>query len=129
MAYVVDLNQGWNSGARSTHVETGDCVATFSVPDTAAGVVCGFSSTDHNAGYRDIEHGLMLQAGFVRVVERAVFKTALAAFVTADVFTIRRAGGVVQYLQNGTLLYTSATASTGTIFLDSSLYIAGDEIR
>lgn len=132
MSYVVNLNQGWNAGARSKQVCFGDCLGTFSVPDTSAGVVCGLSGSDNTTDYREIAHALYFTkvngAPKVFVYELGVQKAAGVAYVTADVFTVRRVAGVVTYWKNATLLYTSLTASSGAVFLDCSLYMAGDSI-
>jgi hypothetical protein len=113
-------------------VHIGDCQAAFSI-GPVAGVAIGFNNTDLTPDFREIKFALYFvkQPGvgsqFV-VMESGVQKTGWASYQTTDVFTIRRVGGIVTYWKGGTLIYTSATPSNEAMFLDTSLYAAGDYI-
>lgn len=128
MSFVTDPNLGWNAGARSVVQCVGDCLATFSVTAPALGVVCGFNTLKTGPDFRGIQHALYFSRAGVAVMESSTVKTAPTPFASSDVFTLRRVGGVVQYLRNAVLFYTSSTPSTGTVFLDASFYSSGDQI-
>ena len=118
---------GWNAGARSQQFLRGDGSANFTV-ESAVGVVAGFNSENLGAGYAEIEHGIMVSSGLVRVVESGATVYTIGTFSAGDQFTIRRLAGEVTYWRNGALVYTSEQPSTGTVFLDVSMYSGGDRI-
>lgn len=130
--YVTDPNLGWNAGARSRNVCFDDCQATFKVPVAITGVVVGLTTQDLGQDFREIPHALfftqVLGAATTYVYELGVQKASCGTYVATDLFAIRRVGTVVTYVKNGTLLYTSATPLTGPVFMDTSLYAAGDEV-
>lgn len=124
---VEEFGLGWNAGARSISELTGNGAATFQVP-TSVGVVVGFNEVDEGAGYLEIEHGIYFRRRTFQVIERGVFKGSEATFTSADTFKIERIGGRVCYYKDSTLVYTSLEPSTGSVFLDASMYSGGDTI-
>lgn len=132
MSYKVNFNYGWNAGARSRKVCFGDCQVNFSVPTTNSGAVVGFNNADNGPTFTEILYAFFLQktpgGPVVYIYESGVEKYIGGAYADADIFTIRRNGTIISYLQNGTLLYTSATPSTGALFVDTSLYAGGDRV-
>lgn len=121
-------NPAFDAGARTVAEFTGDGFFTFSV-EQATGIVCGLNTLDSGAEETEILYGFYLESGRVRIVERGVFKTAFVSYTpVTSVFRVERINGVVRYYKDGTLLYTSSVLSTGTVFLDCSLYAAGDTI-
>lgn len=120
-------NPQFDAGARSVAELTSDGSFTFSVGQ-ATGIVCGLNAVDLDADYLEIEHAFYIENGKVRVVENGVFKTAFSNYTTGAVFKIERIGGVVKYYVDSVLKYTSLLASTGTVFLDCSLFAANDTI-
>lgn len=123
-----DFNVGWNSGAISQAAHGGDCDFFLTVDPSAVGVVAGLNSSNEGTGYKEIDHGLYFSRGVVTVYESGNANTAGFAFTASDVFTVRRADGVVTYLLNNELLHTSSASSAGTVFADASLYMGGDTI-
>ena len=113
---VVSPNLGWNSGGRSIQRWSGDCQTTFSVPSTVQGVVCGLNDVDKTTDYREIKYALYFSkingVATAQIYESGIQKTSGVSYATTDIFTVRRVGTVVTYLQNSTLLYTSTTPST-----------------
>lgn len=132
MPFIVNRNEGWNAGARSRKVCSGDCQLRFSSPDTNAGLCIGFNNTDSSASFREITHAFLLQRGAgignIFIYESGVRKYVGGQYVSTDVFTIRRNGTVVTYLKNDVLLYTSVVPSSGPIVVDTSLYAGGDSV-
>jgi hypothetical protein len=132
MPYTISNNEGWNAGARSKKVCDGDFQLQFSLAASTAGACIGLNNSDTDASFREIKHAFMFQRnagqGNVFVYESGVRKAILGTFVNADRFTIRRNGSVITYLKNDTILYTSAVPSIGPMFVDTSLYAAGDSI-
>lgn len=124
---VEDFGLGWNAGARSIAELPGNGAATFQVP-AAVGAVVGFNDVDEDAGYLNIEHGFYFRRQTFQVMERGEAKTTDAIFAGGDTFKIERIGGRVRYYKNDALIYTSDLSSTGTVFLDASLYSGGDTI-
>lgn len=125
---VQEFGLGWNAGARSIGGLPGNGAATFKIP-SAVGIVVGFNDVDEGAGYLDIEHGLYFRRQTYQVMELGVAKTSDATFTATDTFKIERIGGRVRYFKNDALIYTSDLPSTGTVFLDASMYSGGDTIE
>lgn len=132
MPYVVVPNNAWNAGARSRKMCTGDCQLQFSISTDVVGVCVGLSTQDVGATLNEIPFALLFQkaAGIptVFVYESGVQKSTVGPYTRTDLFTIRRNGTVIKYLKNNTVVYTSAVASTGTLFVDTSLYASGDKV-
>lgn len=132
MPFTVSNNEGWNAGARSKKVCDGDFQLQFSLPSTNAGVCIGLNNSDRDVNYREIKHALMFQRngaqGGVSVYESGTRKAVLGTYETTDRFTIRRNGTVITYLKNDVVIYTSAVPSVGAMFVDTSLYAAGDRV-
>lgn len=125
-----DFNLGWNAGARSNgFIYSGDDgYVEWKVPYSLVGGVLGFNDADSDASYPNIEHAFYFSGKVARVYEMGVQVHFVGAYADGDLFRITRVAGVVTYKQNGTLVYTSGAASTGTVFLDSSLYSGGDYV-
>lgn len=127
-----DSNQGWNSGGRSKLAISGDLVASWQIPEVV-GVVVGLNESDLSADYREINHAIMCMkqssAGLQFIVmESGIAKTGWTSFTADDKFSIMRVGGVVSYWHDSTKVYTSLTASVGGVFMDTSLFSAGDSV-
>lgn len=125
--YTSYSNPQFDAGARSVEELTADGAFTFTVGQ-ATGIICGLNAVDNDADYLEIEHAFYVENGKVRVVENGVFKTAFSNYTTGAVFKIDRIGSTVRYFVNNVLHYTSLLVSTGTVFLDCSLYAANDTV-
>lgn len=132
MSYKVNFNYGWNAGARSRKVCFGDCQVNFSVPAENSGAVVGLNNADNGPSFTEILYAFFLQktpnGPNVYIYESGVEVYVGGPYDTVDKFTIRRNGTIISYLQNDTLLYTSATPSSGALFVDTSLYAGGDRV-
>lgn len=125
---MLDLALGWNAGARSLGLIFGSGLAQFTL-GSAVGVAAGFNSANLGAGYGEIQHGFLLASGLVRIIERGAAVFTAGTYAVGDVFEVRRDGSQVSYWQNNALVYTSSSPSTGTVFLDASMYAGGDVIQ
>lgn len=127
---TVNFNLGWNASARSVEAITGSGGFEFKVSLTAMGAVAGLNSVDTTLDYSDIRHGLYFERGAFKVVESGVdVADTDGSYIGMDVFHVQRNfAGQVRYFKNAVLVYTSLVASTGTVFLDSSLYSGDDFI-
>lgn len=124
---------GWNAGANSVAVRSGDMhVFNFTVRLSGA-VVVGFKERRTNQLTPElIEHGLLFQLvgglRYVRVVEFGVTKTEFVLFDESEVFEIRRRNSVVSYFKNHRLFYSSDRLSNGTRLVNACLYVSGDTV-
>lgn len=117
----------FDAGARTIIELAADGGFSFTVKQ-AVGIICGLNNVDNDADYLEIEHAFYIENGQARVVENGVFKTGFSSYSIASVFLIERIGGVVSYRIDGVLKYTSLLASSGTVFLDCSLFAANDTV-
>ena len=60
--------------------------------------------------------------------ERGTYKTE-GSFSASDVFTVAVEGSQVKYYRNGSLVYTSGTAVSGSLVVDASLVSSGAYVR
>ena len=125
---IVDLQLGWNSGARSVASMRGSGRIEFMSPKQTTGAVVGLNQTDTDAGFATIDKAWYLSGGIARIYEDGVEKLYVGPYETDDLFAIERMLGVVTYKLNGTTVYTSETMLTDPVFMDVSLYTADDGI-
>ncbi len=128
---VYDYKLGWNGGARSASVFSGNVELDFYSSVSNIGAVIGLSQPSDNVGVtaNEIDYAVHLDHGNFRVLEKGVAKTGFIAFVMGDKFSIVRLGDVVTYQQNGSVIYTSMVYSTSVFLIaDSSFYSGGDYV-
>lgn len=129
---IINQRAGWNAGARSIRWDDGDCEATVEPGTNITGVFLGLSAATDVTSLTEQTHSLHFRhtpvGAFADVYERSVLKSNLGAYVEGDLFKIRRVEGVVTFWKNGSLVYTSLTASSGRVFLTAALYLGGDRI-
>jgi hypothetical protein len=110
-------------------IASGDGYVEFAVSSGAsltAGLSTGNASTDGS----EIKFGLKFSgaATYVEVRESGVYKSDFTG-VAGAVYRIAVEGTVVKYYQNGVLKYTSATAPTYPLLLDTGLGSAGAAVQ
>lgn len=136
-----NFNFGWNAGARGTNARTADCQYTFdtlpsgshsidttSIPSGVQGVASGLTTQWRGPGYSGINFCFVIQNGTARVYELGIAKTSPTSVTDSSFFTIRRVGKEIAYFINNTCVYTSLVLSTGSLWVQSSLYSAGDMV-
>ncbi|WP_437968808.1 peptidoglycan DD-metalloendopeptidase family protein [Sorangium sp. So ce260] len=121
---------GWHAGASSVHeIDAGDGFVEFSTNETNRYKMAGLGHADDSQHYGDIDHAIYLHGdGAIEVVEHGYGHGFFGTYQAGDVFRVEVLGGQVRYLKNGTVLYTSATAPTYPLALDTSLYDEGATI-
>lgn len=125
---LVDMQLGWNGGARSIGVLPDSGRMVFDAGISIVGAAVGFNDVDVDAGFAAMEHAWYLSGGVARVYESGAQVAYAGAYAAGDTFAIERVSGAVRYLHNDTLKHTSSVPSTGAVFMDVSLYSAGDEV-
>jgi hypothetical protein len=125
-----DAVSGWNAGASTIASLAGDGSATFTTGETTTYKMVGLTHAVTGSGYATIDYGFFLTAqGSVSIYEDGTLVAAEGSYAATDVFAIKVAGGVVTYLQNGAVLYTSTKAPTFPLFVDASLYSNGATVE
>lgn len=125
-----DSNLGWNSGARSIGVLFANAWAEFKVRQSVVGVICGLNSDDGAPEYRGnlVDFGFYCFRGQALVMENGVVKATAGAYTDATVFRVERTGTSVAYKVDGVTKYTNSAAGTAPVWLEASMYSAGDEV-
>lgn len=139
---ITDPQLGWTATARS--VETiaagADGYVEFEASASPAQVVAGFgraSVPGANTNPWLCTHAFYITTTEIFIFEAATGTHSITGFDYIDNFTapadgktyaIGRESGEVTYYIDGVAVYTSAIASTEEIYLDASLYRAGDRI-
>ena len=102
----------------------GDGALRFAVSETATSRLIGFSVGNTGTQANEIVYGLRLRSGLLEVREAGVYRKDVP-FTTGDVFEIRVEGGVVRYLKNDSVFYTSPQAPRYPLVVDTSLSTVG----
>jgi TolB protein len=120
---------GWGAGASAESlVADGSLEFTTGESDTAK--VAGLSSGDDGWDRTDIDFGLYLKAnGTVAVYEAGTVRKRVGVYAAGDAFRIAVSGGVVSYWRNGVRLYTSTTAPSPPLLVDTSLHTPGATVK
>ena len=124
---LTNVNAGWNAGARSVVASDGTFVTRFTVSAQSAGCIAGINNgTDVSQHPMEIGWGFYVSKGVARVFERGTYIAISPTFVTGtEIFEVRRdESNTVKYYVDSTLVYTSLTTCTGTVFFDVTLYAA-----
>lgn len=120
---------GWNAGAVSSQsIASGNGYVEFTASETASNRFCGLSNGDSDQSFYDIDFGLYLTGGGVAIYESGTLRGSFGAFSTGDVFQVKVEGGVVKYVKNGTVIYTSGVSPTYPLLVDTSMYDTGSTI-
>lgn len=138
------INPSWSAGAHSAEALIADGWFSFRVPVGAVGVSVGLSLGDSSDDPDEPTHGLLFGSGLYRVNESGTRRTSAAAYDDALVFSIVRHGHAVYYCLGavgavhwhegvpfalpGAVVYQSSVSSTGPVFLDAALLVAGDKV-
>lgn len=125
---IIDLNLGWNAGARSIGVLSAAGRIEFKVPQNVIGAAVGLNDTGSDPGYTNIDFSWYFSGGVARVYENGTAMFYSGAYVTGDVFAIERLNGVIKYKKNGTTVYTSGAYMALPMFMDASLYAGDDSV-
>jgi hypothetical protein len=118
----------WNADAVSTQTLTGDGAVTF---ESTAGVdvYCGLNYTNSNAADTDLDYAVYLwSGGLAQVRENGTDRAIYVSYTVGDKFTVRRTGSTVTYAKNGVVYYTSAVSSSGTLFVDCSIFYPNQKL-
>jgi len=120
-------NTGWNAGARTKAVLIGDGSFEFEVGQSA-GIVCGLSNYDISTDYTEIQHAFYIDNVSVKIVESGKDLSNFFVVPKNSTFKFTRFNSIVTYYVNDLFIYTSNVLSIGEVFLNCSLYLAGDSI-
>ena len=93
-------------------------------------IMIGLNASGNNStiDYSDIDYALYFNANSVEIYENGASKgTQSSVTADSDVFSIERVGTTITYSKNGTVFYTSLTASSATdYYIDSSMHDRGN---
>jgi len=122
---------GWgNSGAASVQVIAGDGAVEFEAVATNTYRMVGLSSSNASAHWDTIDYTIFMRDnGTLRVYEDGTNRGDFGAYQSGDILRVERIGSTVVYKQNGTVFYTSAAPSTGSLIADAALYDVGAKIE
>ena len=118
---------GWNAGAVSARkIPWGDGYTEFSAVETNKLRAAGLSNGNTDKTAADIDFAILLRAdATVEIQESGVSRGTFGVYVYGDRFRVDVQHGVVTYLKNGTLFYTSAVAPVFPLWADTAFYDTG----
>lgn len=129
-ATITDNQLGWNAGAQSADVLTGDFVVQCILQSESLGVLVGIQpAAGPSASFSGITHGVLIaQSQPPSVVESGVVRASGALGAGAIPVTIERISGLVRITAGGLLSYSSQTASFGDMRISAVLYAGSDYV-
>lgn len=124
---------GWNEGASSAvAINTNSQGIQFSAAQTNGYIMVGLSTvgTDVTFSYTDIDFAMYPRAdGSLYVYESGSSRGSVGTYTTSSVFQVRvNSGGSIEYVKDGTVVYTSSVSPTLPLAVDMSFYTAGKSI-
>ncbi|MCB9364818.1 MAG: T9SS type A sorting domain-containing protein [Flavobacteriales bacterium] len=119
----------WNTGAFSFNKINTNGYMQFTVTETNKNRMIGLNSVNTNVSYTDIEYAFYLQSnGSLTIYENGSNKGSYGTYTTNDVLRINVSGNTVEYLKNGTIIYTSSVVPSPPLYVDASLNTIGSSI-
>jgi hypothetical protein len=115
----------------SQQIASGDGYVEFTASETITARAIGLSHGNPGITRNEIDYAVMLwgvSGGIVEVYENGVWKAGAGSFATGDVFRISVVSGVVKCSKNGTVFYTSTTAPSYPLLVDTSFWSGGSTI-
>jgi hypothetical protein len=118
---------GWNAGAVSTQMLSGDGYVEYQVSSLSDYVMFGLGSGDTDQGYADIEYAIYTcpGTGYLYIYEGGVYRAWAGSYAVGDKLRVSVEGGVVKYRMNGVPVYSSTVPQTYPLNVDTSLYSTG----
>jgi hypothetical protein len=126
--------QGWNAGAISTQL----MMAASAQPQgmsfkcsVGTNMMAGLGNGGAVTSYQNIDFGVQCnEGGNLRIYESGsrveVFADGDHTWIANDVFKVQVAGTAVQYLKNGDVFYSSATAATFPLRVEAAIDAVGN---
>ena len=126
------VNSSWDGGAFSVEKFTGAGSVATKVVDTNVHLMFGLSEDGSDPHYNGIQYGIyQTPSKLIYVYESSVQRGSFGSYAADDVLSVeRRSDGVVEYLKNGEVFYTSSVLSpTGSALqADLSIYTNGGRL-
>jgi len=89
----------------------------------------GLTNGDNGTDYTDLDFAIHInQVGQLHVFENATYVGYFGSYAPGDRFRVEVANGVVRYLRNGSVFYTSTRPPTLPLRPDVNIYISGASI-
>lgn len=116
----------WNAGAYSNEQITGGRgYVEWVAGETDSYRMMGLGNNESSASYTDIEFAIYNRInGVLSVYESGANMGDFGTYQVGDLFRVEVNNGVVTYLKNGSVFYTSTRTATYPLNIDSSFYTA-----
>ena len=124
---VKTAGSGWNAGAAASNaIASGDGWLEATAIETNTQRAFGLESGGAATTLSDLDHAIELtETGTVKVHESGVIRGTFGSYANGDLLRVEVRDGIVRYLRNGTLLYTSAVVPSYPLHADTALFTTG----
>lgn len=130
--YRTDLHPGWNAGANSVATHSGNLRTVFTPNLTSVEVVGFYSAPDGLArsvvDFKTLDFAFLLYPSHYEIIERGVRVSPGGSSSATSKFAIQRVDGVVTYLIDDAVVYTSNRLSVGALRVGAAIYSAPDGV-
>jgi uncharacterized repeat protein (TIGR01451 family) len=118
---------GWNSGAVSTRaIASGDGFVAFGTGEGTTHKLIGLSVGNTSTAFEEVDFAILLAANSTYYVfEDGVSRGVFGGHAATDRFAVAVDGGVVKYLRNGAVFYTSLVPPSYPLLIDTALFTTG----
>jgi hypothetical protein len=127
--YLTDSQIGWNGGAQSLAVSSGDFFMQATVNSSVQGVLVGIQGSGLPSGvFNSLEHAVLVSGSRVSIVESGNTVLDAVAFAGDLLITIQRIGSQITYQAGSLIDYVSTRPSTGSKAMSAVLYAGTDYV-
>jgi hypothetical protein len=128
------LGAQWDAGATSKQtLVQGDGYVRLTVASADTTAMFGLGGSDlptsRMPSERDVDYGLAMMAGTLKIYERGQWRGDFGSYSVGDVLAVAVEGGVVRYYRNGTPLYQSKLAPMYPLHVGTSIMTRGAGIE
>jgi len=120
-------SSAWDAGADSMQVlRDGYGFVEFTATETNTARMAGLGVFDTSQDYTDLDYGVLLRSdATLAIYENGVHRGDFGSYAAVDRFRVEVRYGVVRYLRNGVLFFTSPVPVRYPLRVDTSLYTPG----
>jgi hypothetical protein len=111
----------YDAGAVSTEVLAGDGYVEVTPTIASLSRGFGFAADDPDQNFNTVDYLFLLDGATVLAVYENGSSKYSGTYAINDVLVVRRTGTTITYEKNGAAVYTSLTASSGNILVDTTL--------
>ena len=127
---ITRLNSGWEWDTGFSTLERYKNLSMSARVPPNQNVMLGISENASHGNYRNMQFALYIDLGVLKAVENGnIVAYNLGSVSASDLLTVELSGGIVQFLKNGTLIYTASSTTSAALRADIAIWKVGQYIE